>query len=447
MVCPSRNTSQVGVLKVLVAISELTCQAGRVAFFTSLGLLILLFRCFLLSLTDRLSKMSQFPHENWIGRNPAVDTLSPMDFCFPGTHDSGSYQKPNFDPIVSSEWVASSDIRFLPSFQTVAARWCESQPGCNIYTQLMSGVRFLDLRVACDVHNKNPQYFLVHTFAVSKLEDVLADIKRFVSAHPAELVVMKVLNEYGCNDMDLMKVFQDTLGAYFFPNYYGGKIMQTIGAILKRGKRILALYHTTEQLYSNLWFKSNMLLYPFPFKSMDTVAEKQKYLKEELEKYVKAIPGLPNPMMFQLSYTLTELPMDVAESIFTGGSLVELAKKMNPTLMPFVENWLSASLRGRINVITVDNENPSDIVRVCETLIAERLAHRKYGAPPPAPVSASAADGLSGRRRARRWLRKVCCAAKEEDEEADDEPFTRLLPPKPAKGNGVSFRDDEYDAW
>ena len=357
------------------------------------------------------------PYETWMASCPAVDVLTPMEFCFPGTHDTGAYQKPDFAPVVSSEKMATSEERFLPAFQEIATRWTVSQPACSIYTQLVNGVRFLDLRVAYTVYKGKPSYFLVHTFAVCSLDAAMADIKRFVESHPTELVVMDITNRYHCNDTDLMRNVQGQLGKWMFPRTEKTGIITTkIGAILKQNKRLIGIYRTTGEPYSDLWFVQSDIKYSFPFESKDTVAKKQAYILEQIKKFEKMT--FAHPVMFQLEYTLTEVAIDVAESIFTGESLALLANKMNPTMMAFVRTSLTEKERRLVNIITVDNESKSNVIDVAIMLNEERIAHRK---------ALSSSYERRSHSRIAAWLRRWCCCCCGAGEKSEDDPTLPLI--------------------
>ena len=384
----------------------------------------------------KLSKMtSTYPYEKWMASCPAVKYLTPAEFCFPGTHDTGAYQKPDFTPVCAKDGIAHSDLRFTPAFQTIATRWTVSQPGCSLYTQLMNGVRSLDLRVAFS-YDKEPQLYLIHTFAVCKLEDAMDDIKKFVTSHPTELILMTVLPYYQIVDSNLQRIIEAHLGPFMLPNKHGNDRFdksQTVQAILASGYRIVARYRhqAGQSTTSKLWFSFSNMAYVIPFKSLDTVPKKQKALLTNLKKYESDTAN--HWKMFDLSYTLTEVTIDIAESIFTGETLATLADKMNVTLMDFVYHKLDSRLRQLINIISVDDEVHSKVVAACIFMNHERInGHASLSSLPPSgqsqPIKKSHGRPLTRRKSCWRKLRELCCCCccGGEDSSDDSEEKARL---------------------
>ena len=319
--------------------------------------------------------------------------LTPNQFCFPGTHDTGAYQTPDFTIIASNEAMASSDERFAPGFQEVATRWALSQPGQSVYDQLMNGARYLDLRVSQGIDDKTGKmtFFLIHTFVVSYLETALDDMVRFLQAHPTELLLLDIGVYYNTDRVQMQDFFVSKLKQYLYTDPSGtGKISETIDAITKKGKNIIACLGVPRSVRSSLYFYMRQdVLYVFPFLSVDNVPAKQRYVLQNLNDYLSR----KATTLFQLTYTLTEIPIDVVASIFATGSLKKFADKMNPTQLAFV-NSLTKEQRSVIGVIENDDQVNSQNVSIAMMLLAERVADMESVARPLATRSATRGSSL-----------------------------------------------------
>ena len=373
--------------------------------------------------------------------------LTPRQFCFPGTHDTGAYQPPDFTVVASDEAMAKSPERFAPGFQEVASRWAVSQPGASIYEQLMNGVRYLDLRVAYAKDETGTMtYYLVHTFAISKLQTALDDIARFLDSHPTEMVMFTAFEYYHIVPQECQDFIETRLKKYLYLDKTGdGTITDTVDAIVKSGKQIIAVWGGSKSERINLgFFALADMIYQFPFLSVDNVKAKQAYILKNLTEYMATSR---NKVMFQLTYTLTEIPIDVAASVFANGSLVKFADTMNPTQKEFVSN-LTKDQRSVINVITNDDQKNSVNVDIAKMLIAERVGDALFNSSPPLSLPCAVPGACSSprvlkmagasqsawhcegpvqqrRRQKSRIVRMLCCCCCGDD--SDDEGKGKLL--------------------
>ena len=317
------------------------------------------------------------PYQRWMASCQAVDHLTPAQFCFPGTHDSGCYGSIDFTPVVSKEAMAKSDERFAPGFQTMATRWAITQPGSPFYLQLCHGVRFLDVRVGLCAQDNT--YYLVHTFAVAKLDDALADVKRFVEENPTEVIVLDVKPYFNIVDTKLAAIIESYLGTYMYPDKnQDGSFPETIAAMVHKKQTVICIYHlenpAQETRPSPRWYKASQCLFYYQFETIDTVAAKEKRLTAVLDNFLAQRQSDKVPKLFQLSFTLTETDSDVASSVFTGDNLGTLAKKMDADIQRYLFTVLSPQQRQAIAVITVDYENSSTLLPNALHLNKEKLA-------------------------------------------------------------------------
>ena len=92
-----------------------------------------------------------------------------------GTHDSAAYQL-----IHGNNNIASAKnldyLRYIQLVGCIIASWTLTQ-NQNIYHQLKSGVKALDLRIMYDVKKKD--YFFSHTLLCAQTRDVLLQLYSF----------------------------------------------------------------------------------------------------------------------------------------------------------------------------------------------------------------------------------------------------------------------------
>ncbi len=132
----------------------------------------------------------EFPKANagpWLSQ---VADKPISEITFPGTHDSG----------------CRNDIAF-----------CQTHT-YSIYTQLMDGVRFLDIRCR-HIHDT----FAIHhglVYCGIVFGDVLNDCVKFLNENPSEAILMRVQEEY--KEEQCTRSFQDTFRMYYaaFEGYF-----------------------------------------------------------------------------------------------------------------------------------------------------------------------------------------------------------------------------------
>lgn len=144
---------------------------------------------------------------DWLPNDRRVSELT-----LPGTHDSMAW-RPN---------LPGADITRT---QTM-----------NLYDQLMSGIRVLDIRVKYD----NGTSFPVHHGVVylgADFGDVLETIKKFLASNPTEAVFMRFSQEASsASDSEMQRLFVKYYKKYQDIFYKGGSQNPTVGEI--RGKLV-----------------------------------------------------------------------------------------------------------------------------------------------------------------------------------------------------------------
>ena len=142
---------------------------------------------------DAIGPMNVDP-ANWMASLPALSGLPLTQLPIPGTHDSGSYA---ITP--RSEWALTGKKQFgvltdLPGFlqdllvKPIAAAWGKTQNN-DLYAQLGSGIRYLDLRLT---NEPDGQVYFEHGLRAELASVGIEDIGAFAAEHPREVLVVYV---------------------------------------------------------------------------------------------------------------------------------------------------------------------------------------------------------------------------------------------------------------
>ena len=153
-------------------------------------------------------------YSRWMENLPNEKQLSPLkDLVIPGSHDSGTFfldQNMEIGPDESSAIHTLGSI-FGKVAKSVIHSWSVTQ-SMTIYEQLLSGIRYLDLRVAYRAEDKKIR--VVHGLFGWTIDQVLDEVNRFVANYPKEIVILD-FNHFYKMDQAAHKKLADTLDASF----------------------------------------------------------------------------------------------------------------------------------------------------------------------------------------------------------------------------------------
>jgi hypothetical protein len=195
---------------------------------------------------------------------PSFDTPPPHThthtrthtLAFPGTHDSGTYAYDRDMGASPDSDLTKTIDRFCPGMLgdailgNVFARLCQCQSK-NVHDQLMSGVRYLDLRVAR--HAESGKYYTCHGVYCADMSNVMHEVDAFLSDHPREIVVLDFNHLY---DMDghhpeLLRMIFDALGdKAASPKGIGCN--SRVSDFWTRGKQAMVIYHASSDVWKGL---------------------------------------------------------------------------------------------------------------------------------------------------------------------------------------------------
>lgn len=266
----------------------------------------------------------------------------------PGTHNSGAYDK----------FTAYSD-------DTVLMRYSVNQ-GEDVWTQLLFGIRYLDLRVS--YYNDTPEKFwLVHDFVKQNpLYEAVHAVKRFLRM-TKELVILDFHRfpfgfveegSEGRHD-ELVEYINSELGEFMAPDWLGkGASMNDLWHL---NRTLIVTYEddTMEKKNENLWTEAL-----HAWANTRQPAKLFKYLDETMTAKKSA-------SYFWVAMThLTPTTMDVLWNL-TGG-----IRKLNDKIAWSVTKWYRDIWWQKANIVATDFFHSNNLVDVSRTVNRRRALCR-----------------------------------------------------------------------
>lgn len=193
----------------------------------------------------RVTALEDNDYSRWMENLPNEKQLCPLkDLVIPGSHDSGTFYLDQEMEIGPDE---SSTIQMLGSVfgkvaKSVIHSWSVTQ-SMTIYEQLLSGIRYLDLRVAYRAEDKHIR--VLHGLYGWTIDQVLEEVNRFVAKYPKEIVILDFNHFYNMNPAAHERL-ADTLLASFSeifraPGEDGPNV--TLQEMWGNEEKIIILYH------------------------------------------------------------------------------------------------------------------------------------------------------------------------------------------------------------
>ncbi|KAJ7378207.1 PI-PLC X domain-containing protein 2 [Desmophyllum pertusum] len=162
----------------------------------------------------RVTGLEDNDYSRWMENLPNEKQLCPLkDLVIPGSHDSGTFfldQNMEIGPDESSTIQTLGSI-FGKIAKSVVHSWSVTQ-SMTIYEQLLSGIRYLDLRVAYRAEDN--EIHILHGLYGWAIQRVLEEVNRFVANYPNEIVILD-FNHFYNMDTATHETLADTLLASF----------------------------------------------------------------------------------------------------------------------------------------------------------------------------------------------------------------------------------------
>lgn len=225
------------------------------------------FLCFIYALGVFSQTCNQFGGQcqsGWMQNLPdSMKQVSIDQLKLPGSHDSAAYQlnllgTPGMEKTPSLDWIKEFALLDSTLFHLLMVMTITQS--LNLYQQLEQGIRALDLRI---LYNRaEDQFYLSHSFATVNFAEGLSQIKAFLDAHPAELIIITLTNdsEHGHATIPMLdrvvSLIQSILGVYLIPATTDARIANdmTLAKLVSKNQRILLTIDAAlTQSYESVW--------------------------------------------------------------------------------------------------------------------------------------------------------------------------------------------------
>ncbi|XP_065174943.1 PI-PLC X domain-containing protein 3-like [Sycon ciliatum] len=197
---------------------------------------------------------------------PAFAERCLAEISIPGSHDSASHNIHAASPLApdSLDWVRSlAAVAGQSVVQSYYAPWSKCQ-NYGIFTQLLNGIRYLDLRV-CFVNN---ELWCCHAQISVAVSEVLAEIKQFITEVGVDEVLLLDFNHFYDMDRDsharLCHMIQSAFGDKIcLPSERTTAV--TLSDIWNTQQRIIVLYNNPVEVasYPWLWYHRDLVSSPW----------------------------------------------------------------------------------------------------------------------------------------------------------------------------------------
>ncbi|MBM3469055.1 MAG: hypothetical protein FJX71_06465 [Alphaproteobacteria bacterium] len=196
---------------------------------------------------------------------PHIENTPLKDIIIPGTHDSATYSledKFGQNQDLPSKLNALKAVGVGFAITAIAKKWAMAQSR-TIFQQLNDGNRYLDLRVIYRM-SKN-EFYMVHSLYGPSLSSVLRQIVAFASAHPKEIIIIKIGDmrhmpeEKGGGHTNLINQLRKAFEGRLVPKSFGTSV--TPKKLWEQKKQIILIYDnpTEAKKYDDVWDESEYM--------------------------------------------------------------------------------------------------------------------------------------------------------------------------------------------
>lgn len=224
--------------------------------------------------------------EHWMENlNESIKNIPLNQLTIPGTHDSGTYQ------LYTDEIYNVDDFTGIaPTIAGPIIRAMAVTQNTDIYSQLVEGNRYIDLRFAKD--NKG-RIRIVHTVFGNSADSIFDQIKRFLDSHPKEIVIIDIqhINNLSSSDELVLKnIIMNTIGSHLAPRN-SFKTTSTISDFYKEGKNAVILYDRADSVKNEplYWYRNDSTIRSPWYNTND-----YNYLMNKIDEGLKSLPRTRN---------------------------------------------------------------------------------------------------------------------------------------------------------
>ncbi|XP_060774104.1 PI-PLC X domain-containing protein 1-like isoform X3 [Neoarius graeffei] len=130
---------------------------------------------------------------DWMSQLPTQLLSVPLwDLAIPGSHDTMTYCLDQHSPVLSSEpWILTVLDHVVPCvMRPCIKKWATTQE-LTISSQLDSGIRFLDLRIAHKTEDPSQKFYFAHgLYSLITVKEALTDVTHWLERHTKEVVIV-----------------------------------------------------------------------------------------------------------------------------------------------------------------------------------------------------------------------------------------------------------------
>ncbi|KAF5301496.1 hypothetical protein FQR65_LT08799 [Abscondita terminalis] len=272
----------------------------------------------------RISPTWMFDNSHRLGKKRIGSVI------IPGTHNSGS----------------SKTVSFLQNYVMNQDR--------NVWTQLVFGIRYLDLRVG---YYGNEGFFINHDVVrITKLLPVLREIRKFSELAPREIIILDFHrfpypSEFSVNlhDSLIRLLYNELYDLALFPGGLQIGNGPTFNEIWSRNKSIIVCYNNKEITSGHPW-----LWHPIEqfWGNKRDVGELKSFLETAIAQH--------NPVLNPMWALMAELTPQALDVIFRTNNLRKLANNANR----HVTKWVRDEWNSTVNIVATDYFLGNDIINV-----------------------------------------------------------------------------------
>jgi len=231
------------------------------------------------------------------------------------------------------EIVYVADILDIPVSQIING-WSQTQTQ-NFYTQFLSGIRYLDIRIIFD--ETNNIWKLHHSFVIgNNLEVLFQQTQQYIKSYPSEVLILELSHNESQSQIQsqlLYNVINSYIGSYLWPPQNG---FRPISEMVSSGKNVI-LTCTLSDLPSTYWPASTIIN---SYANSPVLSTMEQYNLDQIKSWESH--GIYPNQLYKISWTLTPNEDTILEMLLpdTPKTVIELADIGNKDLENFFNNTL-----------------------------------------------------------------------------------------------------------
>ncbi|OMJ79644.1 hypothetical protein SteCoe_20322 [Stentor coeruleus] len=271
-----------------------------------------------------------------------------QELVLPGTHDSGAYSFTKQIMPGSVSGAVHKIIKIGSGLLTKSINKMEKTQMLTVYKQLKAGTRYLDLRAGYI----NDDWYIYHCHTGPKLQEVLQDVKKFLSKHECEFLIIEISHFRNGSPETYKKlqiIIEEELFEYFV--YKETPLDTPLFTLISSSQRALVCVPKIHKISNFLW-NNNFIKNTYPNKN------NIKMIRKYNEDLVSMFPL--EKKLLKVSWIFTPNFSDIKDH------LIDTAVDVNEEMHRSFEN-MHARFRGHTkcaNIIIVDNFAKSNIMKI-----------------------------------------------------------------------------------